>query len=114
MAQRFFGQEIRVEVEGEVRQPVSFRLEGNEYVFGEIMAVWADYGFGSNPPARKRWWMRRYRNCYRVRTMGGEVFEIYYDRGVSMRNPKYRKWYVSRQLDDPDGKDIAARRGDAA
>ena len=104
MPQRFFGQEIQVGVEGEVHQPVSFRLGGKDHVVREILVAWADYGFGSTPPRRKKWWLRHHRNYYRVRTTGGEVFEIYYDRGVSLKNPKYKKWYVSRQLDTLDEK----------
>lgn len=99
MPHRFIGQEVKVKVEGEVRQPVSFRLEGKDYAITEILAAWADYGFGSAPARRKRWWQRHHRNYYRVRTTEGEVFEIYYDRGVSLKNPQYKKWYVSRQMD---------------
>ena len=99
MAQRFFGREIQVQVEGEVRHPVSFRLEGKDYAIREILAAWADYGFGNIPPRRKKWWLRHHRNYHRVCTSEGEVFEIYYDHGVSLKNPKYKKWYVSRQLD---------------
>ena len=111
MPQRFFGQEIQVNVEGEVRQPVSFRLEGKDYVVGQILATWADHGFGSNPPRRRKWWQRHHRNYYRVRTTEGEVFEIYYDRGVSLKNSTYRKWYVSRRLDSlPRGTQSTAHR----
>jgi len=99
MSRRFFGREIQVRVEGEVRHPVSFRLEGKDYVIREVLTAWADYGFGNTPPQRKRWWLRHHRNYYRVCTTEGEVFEIYYDRGVSLKSPKYKKWYVSRQLD---------------
>ena len=99
MPQRFFGQEIQVEVEREVRRSASFRLEGREYVIGEILAAWADYGFGDDPLRRKRWWQRHHRNYYTVRTTGGEVFEIYHDRGTSLKNSKYKKWYVARQMD---------------
>ncbi len=88
-----------MKVEGEVRHPVSFQLEGRDHAIAEILDAWADYGFGSSPSRRKRWWQRHHRNYYRVSTTQGDVFEIYYDRGVSLKNPKYKKWYVSRQLD---------------
>lgn len=98
MSQRFLGKEIQVKVTGELRHPVSFRLEGREHAIQEILAAWPDHGFGSAPPSRKRWWLRHHRNYYRVRTTAGDIFELYYDRGVSLKNPKYRKWYASRQL----------------
>ncbi|MEE8443440.1 MAG: DUF6504 family protein [Dehalococcoidia bacterium] len=115
MAQRFFGQEIQVEVAGDVRQPVSFRLERKDHAITEILNVWPDYGFGNSPPQRKKWWQRHHRNYYRVCTAQGDVFEIYYDRGVSPKNPKYKKWYVSRQLGPPGEKpqSAASDLGDA-
>ncbi len=102
MSQRFLGKEIQVRVEGELRHPVSFHLEGKEYDIQEILAAWPDHGFGSTPPSRKRWWLRHHRNYYTVRTTKGEVFEIYYDRGVSLKNSKFKKWFASRQLDSLD------------
>lgn len=104
MYHRFLGKEIQVRVEGELRHPVSFQLEGKEHAIQEILAAWPDHGFGNSPPSRKRWWLRHHRNYYTVRTTEGEVFEIYYDRGVSLKNPKYRKWYASRQLSPLDSK----------
>ncbi len=99
VSQRFLGKEIQVKVAGEVRQPVSFTLEGKEYTIAEIVAEWADHGFGSAPSGRQRWWMRHHRNYYQVRTTEGEVFEIYYDRGTSLKNTRYKKWYATRQLE---------------
>jgi hypothetical protein len=111
MSARFLSRQIQVTVEGEVRQPVSFLLEGKEYAISEILDAWADHGFGNAPPKGKRWWQRHHRNDYRVCTTEGEVFEIYYDRGVSLKNTKYRKWYVSRQLDTPQSKPQSATPG---
>ena len=98
MAPQFFGREIDVTVSGEVRVPVSFRLGAQEYAVSEIIEAWPDHGFGRNPSRRKRWWQRHHRNYYRVRTTGGEVFEIYYDRGTNLKHPEYKKWFVHRQL----------------
>ena len=98
MAPEFFGREIEVAVEGEVRTPVSFRLDDREYVIAEIIDAWPDYGFGKTPLRRHKWWLRHHRNYYKVRTSEGEVFEIYHDRGISLKHPKHRKWYLSRQL----------------
>ena len=46
----------------------------------------------------KKWWQRHHRNYYRVRTTGGEVFEIYHDRGTNLKHPQYKKWILTRQL----------------
>lgn len=99
MSQPFFGQEIQVNVEGELRQPASFSLQGKEHVISEILEAWADHGFGNIPLRRKHWWQRHHRNYYLVRTVEGALFEIYYDRGVSLKNPELKRWYVARQLD---------------
>jgi len=98
MAQQFFGREVKVTVGGEVKVPTSFRLDDREYAISEIIAAWQDYGFGPDERRRKRWWQRRHRNYYRVKTTEGEVFEIYYDRGTSLKHPERKKWVLHRQL----------------
>ena len=98
MPAQFFGREIEVTVSGEVKVPVSFRLGELEYVITEILESWPDYGFGSNTLRRKRWWQRHHRNYYRVKTTGGEIFEIYYDRGTNLSRPEFKKWILHRQL----------------
>ncbi len=98
MPKHFFGKQIEVTVEGELRQPASFRLDDAQHRIGEILRFWSDHGFGDAMRARPRWWQRHHRNYYLVKTEDGEVFEIYHDRGVSLKNPRYRKWYVTRQL----------------
>jgi hypothetical protein len=98
MAPQFFSREVEVTVSGEVKVPTSFRLDEREYVILEILLAWPDHSFGQTGSRRKRWWQRRHRNYYRVRTTEGEVFEIYYDRGTSLRHPERKKWYLYRQL----------------
>lgn len=98
MAPQFFGREIEVTVGGEVKVPVSFRLDEQEYVISEIIEAWQDYGFGRGSSRRHRWWQRHHRNYYRVKTTQGEVFEIYYDRGTSLEHPERKKWFLYRQL----------------
>ena len=98
MAPQFFGRQIDVTVGGEIKVPVSFRLDDREYLISDIIAAWHDYGFGKSPSRRKRWWQRRHRNYYRVKTTDGEVFEIYYDRGTNLRHPERKKWFLYRQL----------------
>ena len=98
MAPQFFGREVDVTVSGEVKVPTSFRVDDREYVISEIIAAWPDHGFGPSTARGKRWWQRRHRNYYRVKTTEGEVFEIYYDRGTSLKYPERRKWFLHRQL----------------
>lgn len=99
MAPRFFGREVEVRISGEVKTPISFRLDEREYIISEIVAAWPDYGFGPTAEGRKkRWWQRRHRNYYQVKTTEGDVFEIYYDRGTSLKHPERKKWFLHRQL----------------
>ena len=98
MARRFFGKQIQVTVEGQLRQPTSFRLDETSHVIQEILVAWPDHGFGDDGRRRHRWWERRHRNYYRVRTTANEVYEIYHDRGVSLKSPQFRRWYVTRQM----------------
>jgi len=95
---QFFGREIEVTVSGEVKVPVSFRLGEQEYVITEILESWPDYGFGRSALRRKRWWQRHHRNYYRVKTKGGEIFEIYYDRVVDLSHPELKKWILTRRV----------------
>jgi hypothetical protein len=68
----------------------------------EILETWANHSFGSLSPQRQRWWLRRHRNYYRVRTKEGEVFEVYHDRGTSLKYPEHKKWFLYRKLDAGD------------
>ena len=98
MAQRYFGRQVQVETAGPLRQPAAFTLEGQRHSIVEIMASWADYGFGSGSGTRPRWWQRHHRNYYRVLTSEEEVYEIYYDRGTKPTNPELKRWYVTRKF----------------
>ncbi len=98
MPAKFIGREIEVTTGGEVRVPVSFRLDDREYVITDILDAWPDYGFGRDTKRRKRWWQRHHRNYYHVRTKDGEVYEIYHDRGTGLSHPERKKWFLSHQL----------------
>jgi hypothetical protein len=98
MVPQFFGRQIDVTTGGEVKVPVSFRLDDREYLIADILDAWQDYGFGKSPMRRQRWWQRHHRNYYRVKTTEGEIFEIYYDRGTKLEYAKRRKWFLYRQL----------------
>ncbi|MFC2069567.1 DUF6504 family protein [Chloroflexota bacterium] len=98
MSSQFIGQDIKVTVDGEVKAPVSFKLGKREYIIEEIIDYWPDHGFSKNDSGSKKWWQRRHRNYYHVKTTEGEVYEIYYDRGTSLKNPEYKKWFLTRKL----------------
>ena len=98
MAPQFFGKEIKVTVSGEVKVPTAFCLGEREYAISEIIDAWPDHGFGPSSSRHKRWWQRRHRNYYRVKTTEGEVFEIYYDRGTNLKYPERKKWFLHRQV----------------
>lgn len=98
MLSNFIGQEIEVTTSGEVKLPVSFRLDDREYFIAEILEQWPDHGYGKQPPKRKKWYHRRHRNYYRVKTTEGEVYEIYYDRGTKLTHPELKKWFLTRKL----------------
>ncbi len=98
MSSRFIGKEIEVTTDGDIKAPVSFRLDDREYVIEEILEYWPDHGYGRTPPKRPRWYHRRHRNYYRVKTTDGETFEMYYDRGTGLDHPEFKKWFLTRQL----------------
>jgi len=98
MPERFFGRQIEVTTDGDIKSPVSFRFDGRDYAIEEVLEYWPDYGFGGASAGRKRWWQRHHRNYYRVRTAQGEVYELYYDRGTSLKNPEHKKWFLTRRL----------------
>ena len=95
---RFFGRQIEVVTGGDIKVPVSFRLDGRNYTIAEITESWPDYGYGRDSSRRKHWWQRHHRNYYRVRTDEGGVYEIYHDRGTKLTHPEHKKWFLTRRL----------------
>jgi hypothetical protein len=98
MSSKFIGKDIEVTTGGDIKVPVSFRLNNRDYIIADILEQWPDYGYGKQPPKRKKWYHRRHRNYYRVKTTEGDVFEIYYDRGTNLKHPDLKKWFLARQL----------------
>lgn len=99
MPQQFLGKEIQVITGGEVKAPTAFTLDQRQYAIAEIVREWQDHGYGPTAIGRrKRWWERRHRNYYLVKTTDGELFEIYYDRGANLKHPEFRKWYAHCKL----------------
>lgn len=84
----FVHDDIEVEFASKPGPPTAFLWQGQRYVVTEVLRGWADHGFGPmDYPAR--WWQRRHRNYFRVRTSEGELAEFYLDRGT-------RKWVLYR------------------
>lgn len=79
---QFLSKEIEVERDRQSLMPISFCHNSRRYDIEEILDDWQDWGFSGGAPRKKDWRMRRHRNCYLVRTVSGEVFEIYHDRGI--------------------------------
>jgi len=97
MPERYFARQIEVTTGGEVKVPVSFKLDGREYAVTEVVEFWPDSGFGSGE-THKTWRTRHHRSYYRVKADDGNVYEMYFDRGTNLRHPEYRKWYLTLRL----------------
>jgi len=97
MPERYFAREITVVTGGEVKAPVSFTLDGREYTVTQVLEFWPDWGYGSSETS-KTWRTRHHRSYYRVKTAGGEIYEMYFDRGTNLRHPEFRKWYLTQKL----------------
>ncbi len=89
----FIGRQIQVRCEGPVKKPVAFCLDDREYEVEAIVEEWQDRGFGK-ADRQRNWRTRHHRNYYRVRTAGGDLFEIYCDRP----KPTRVRWYAHKRL----------------
>ncbi len=76
----FVHEEIEVEFAKKPGPPVSFVWRGERFAVVEVLRAWADHSFGSLRYGG-RWWQRRHRNYYRVRTADGGLVDFYLDRG---------------------------------
>lgn len=99
MPSTFIGEVVPVEWVQETgfKRPTSFKWNGRVYAVTEVLLKWDDYGFGSSPPKKRTWWMRRHRTCYHVLTDSGQVFEMYWDRS----SPK-KVWVLVKELEKRD------------
>ncbi|UCD57746.1 MAG: hypothetical protein JSV16_01155 [Candidatus Hydrogenedentota bacterium] len=89
-----YSEKIKVECKGEPSKPVSFTWRDEEFRIEKILRSWPDWGFPAGAPRRKDWRLRRHRNCFKVRTEGGRVFEIYLDRKASEHT-----WVLYREFE---------------
>ena len=119
MPVEFIGREIEVQLSDDAgRRPLAFNLGSKRYEVAEVLANWQDHGFGSINPGARDWQRQHHRNFYRVRTAGGEVFEIYADWMASRRQRKNRpeqgRWYAYRRISGPAAREGAAPPGEAS
>jgi hypothetical protein len=113
----FYADEIEVRFDQEPvfekkpGRPSAFAWRGHEYLVVEVLKEWHDYrkrGKSEVLYERERgsYWVKKSqrrgswgvgRDYYRVRTDGGEVFDIYYDRAPKGRDGS-GQWILSRQM----------------
>ena len=76
---RFLGEKIEVE-KGEISPyPVSFKWRDQVYTVAEVLQEWVDISFGQAPPRSCKWYNRRHRRHFIVKTTSGDVYQMYYD-----------------------------------
>ena len=116
MPSEFYADEIEVRFEEEpaiekkLGVPSAFTWRGREYVIVELLNEWHDYRKRGKTRTfyekeRGSYWVKMSqrqgswgvgRDCYRVLTAGGEVFDIYYDRAPRGRK-RIGQWVLSRR-----------------
>jgi hypothetical protein len=89
----FISEKIEVERDPSFPRPVSFKWRGQVYTVAEIVQEWVDTGFGQAPPASRKWFNRRHRRYFVVRTTSGETFELYLD----YANRGNQTWWLTRR-----------------
>lgn len=75
---RFFGERVNVVADEGSPNPAEFTFDGETHVVTEILLMCRDCSFPSDF-RRHRWWQRKQRNYYRLRTSQARIFELYYD-----------------------------------
>ena len=75
----FIGDEIEVQFARKAGPPTSFIWRGTTYEIAEIEQTSRALDF------RKRWWRRRHRDYYLLKTETGETFQLYFHRGPGRR-----------------------------
>jgi hypothetical protein len=88
----FVGERIEVEKDARSPRPVSFKWRGQVYSVAEVLKEWVDTGYGTAPERSRKWFTRRHRRCYVVRTTSGDTFEIYLD----YANRRNQTWWLVR------------------
>ena len=88
---KFIGEKIEVNFDRKPGPPTSFLWRNRGYIIQEVVDHRLHLDFG------KRWWQRRHRDYYRIKTTDGELFEIYFNRG-----PGKRYWVLYKTITEKD------------
>ncbi len=91
MKTHFIGEDIEVRFEHQPGPPSAFVWRGAEYPISKVEQ--ASLVIDRN----RRWWQRRHRDIYVVRTASGEVFKLYRHRG-----PGKRYWRLVERIEEGD------------
>ncbi|MBI4556259.1 MAG: hypothetical protein HY706_01630 [Candidatus Hydrogenedentes bacterium] len=86
---QFIDAEVEVRFDQMPGPPTSFIWRDTEYRIASIQEMRRVLDF------KKRWWQRRHRDYYTVRTESGESFELYFNRG-----PGRKYWVLYKKLDE--------------
>ena len=84
----FIDEEVIVNFAKRPGPPTSFTWRGVEHRIAEVLQHRLALDFD------RRWWQRKHRDYYVVRTETGEVFQLYFHRG-----PGQRYWVLHKRLD---------------
>ncbi len=84
----FIDEEVTVSFAKRPGPPTSFTWRGVEHQIAAVLQHRLALDF------EHRWWQRKHRDYYVVRTETGELFELYRHRG-----PGHRYWVLYRRLD---------------
>lgn len=88
---KFIGEKIEVNFDRKPGPPTSFVWRERKYIIEEVVDHRLQLEFS------KRWWQRRHRDYYQVKTTEGDLFEIYFNRG-----PGKRYWVLYKTIREKD------------
>ena len=94
--EEFLGEQIEVEQAAQSPRPVRFKWRGRTHDVVQVLDEYVDAGFGSLPPASRKWYTRRHRRYYVVKDSQDTFFKIYLD----YSNRRKRSWWLVEKWTD--------------
>lgn len=88
---KFISEKIEVNFDRKPGPPTSFVWRERKYIIQEVVDHRLHLDFS------RRWWQRRHRDYYQVKTAEGDLFEIYFNRG-----PGKRYWVLYKTIREKD------------
>lgn len=88
--------------------PQGFRWQGQTYLIAELLSEWHDYRrrgrmarnmqpqHADHATLRGSWGVGQ--DYYRVRTTGGQIFDLYYDRAPQDASRRKGGWFLDKEL----------------